>query len=133
MTRRPRRSEIRQRWIERANRMREWLDTSRRARDEQVARDNKVRALVPDGGGHGVTRRMRVISGEAAARKAVYVAKTTGPNRAARRDSRNRPRDARHWEPAPGPRWGGRDVWPTPRGQNVPYVRPADPGTGDRA
>lgn len=134
--RKPRRAETRAAWIVRANKMRAWLTESR----EKVANDNrlaaKARLLVgDDGGGHGVTVAMRQISEEAAARPVETLHSHATANRETRRhDPRyGRTRHTRTWMPPVEAGGTGRYVWPTPPGQNQPYVKRSEHAGGGHA
>lgn len=122
--RKPRRSEIRARYVETALKMRAWLDEARANVAKSNARQVKADLLAGGtGGGSGVTVAMRQMSAEASQRLVeAYV--MTGDNRADRRAPRTR-----HDRTYPV----GRRVWPTPPGVNQPYYAPRADGTGDHA
>lgn len=128
--RKPRRSEIRARYVETALRMRAWLDEARANVAKSNARQAKADLLAGEtGGGSGVTVDMRQISAEASQRL-VEAYLMTGPNRADRRARRSR-HDRTFVPGAPGQT--GRWVWPTAPGSNEPYYAPRADGTGDHA
>lgn len=132
--RKPRRSEIRARYVETALRMRAWLDESKANVAKSNARQAKADLLAGEtGGGSGVTVDMRQISAEASQRPQVVAnpGGYTGPNRADRRARRRR--YDRAFVPGARPGQAGRWVWPTPPGVNQPYYAPRADGTGDHA
>lgn len=130
--RKPRRSEIRARYVETALRMRAWLDEARANVAKSNARQAKADLLSGEtGGGSGVTRDMRRISAEASQKGVEVYLSGPGDNRAARRARRDR--HARTFVPGTRPGQTGHWVWPTPPGSNQPYYAPRDTGTGDHA